>query len=165
MDPWALQSGSDSEASIHSPHLGPPQPCCPPISPVESQRSDSKQATACVLDPTSVSLPEDVGTCCPQAQAGLPRPLCGAPCYFFMVWPHPFLLSRDHPELLSTLEPVTSSSFGTSCSHAILDQICVLCADACCVFHKDSNFIHIVPGCVIGPGEGWDTVLSDHISG
>lgn len=82
-----------------------------------------------------------------------------------MVWPHPFLLSGDHPELLSALEPVTSSSLGAPCSHAILDQICVLSTDACCVFHKNSNFIRIVPGCVIGLGAGWDTVLSNHISG
>lgn len=33
MDPWALQSGPGSEASIHSPHLCPPQPCFPPTPP------------------------------------------------------------------------------------------------------------------------------------
>lgn len=115
----------------------------PPNSPAQSQRPDSKRATACALDPTSVSLPEDVGTCGPQAQAGLPRPLCGAPCYFFTVWSHTFLLSRDHPELLSALEPadlIFPWRFLPPCHPG--PDLCAVCRCLMCVPQGQQFYLH-----------------------
>lgn len=41
MDPWAPQSGPDLEASIYSPYLCPPQPCCSPPTPLSSPRDQT----------------------------------------------------------------------------------------------------------------------------
>lgn len=103
--PWALPftlgvTGSSErppgpavDASIRSQHRHPPQP--PPSSPTARQ-----QAPPSRRPDESVSLPEDLGACCPRPRLTSPDP-CGAHGGSFMIGAQ----RRDHPEPLATLEP------------------------------------------------------------